>query len=65
MVDDIRTVFGYNERFAQYIIRQWFSKCYKLDDDWFKPKGYPLPNIPACEEEGGDGMFYGEDYESE
>jgi hypothetical protein len=30
MLEDIIAVFGYNEQFSKHIIRQWFSKCYKI-----------------------------------
>jgi hypothetical protein len=48
MLKDILAVFNYNEQYSKYIIRQWFSKCYILDDKWFESN-----NDVVCDEDGG------------
>lgn len=64
ILEDIINVFGYNEQLGKYVIRQWFSKCYKLDDDLFKPK----PKLVASDTTGliyglDEDGFYGENAE--
>lgn len=75
MVEDIMSVFGYNEQLSKYVIRQWFSKCYKLEDDWFeKPKNIASKIIDECGNDYGlgynddvlyDDVLYGDDAEGE
>lgn len=68
MLEDIMTVFGYNEQLSKYVIRQWFSKCHKLEDDWFETKVKLNPNPLECYDDDGlgyDDGWYGEVEEDE